>query len=131
MKRFVLAGLFFVLGLIILGTATTYVLKGPEKKPAPPRHSTDSSASATPKPGGGHGTGAPREQSYEQNQNKPAKPFQPTAMPLPGMVVQPTTNVPQGTLQVQPVPIRPPPSGRPPSVPGVNVDSETVSRSKK
>jgi hypothetical protein len=131
MKRFVFAGLFFVFGLIILGTATTYVLNGPDKPRPTPPHSTDSSASAAPKAGGGHGAGPPSQQSDDQSQNKPAKPFQSTAMPLPGMVVPSTTSVQQGTLQVQPVPIRPPTSGTPPSVPGVNVDPETASRGKK
>ena len=133
MKRYVLAGLFFVLGLIILGTATTYVMSGPEKPPEKPRAAANPNdplaANREQKPGGNHGATAP--QSHDENQGKPAKPFQPTAMPLAGMVTQPTTNVQQGTLQVQPVPIRPPPIGTPPSVPGINVDSETVSRSKK
>jgi hypothetical protein len=37
MKRFVIAGIFFVLGFIILGVATSVVMSGPDKPSQPPR----------------------------------------------------------------------------------------------
>jgi len=37
MKRFVIAGLFLVLGLIILGVATSYVMNGADQPAKPPR----------------------------------------------------------------------------------------------
>jgi hypothetical protein len=37
MKRFVIAGIFLVLGFIILGVATSFVMNGPDKPSQPPR----------------------------------------------------------------------------------------------
>jgi hypothetical protein len=54
MKRFVLAGLFLVLGFIILGAATSYVMSEPDK-PAKPPHPATANADENTKHGGGQG----------------------------------------------------------------------------
>jgi hypothetical protein len=55
MKRFVVAGIFFVLGFIILGVATSYVMSGPDK-PTQPSHPASANADETNKRHGSPGT---------------------------------------------------------------------------
>jgi hypothetical protein len=72
MKRFVLAGLFLVLGFIILGAATSYVMSGPDKPKQPPH---PASANADESKGRG-GQAAPPQQvntQSTQSQNRPGQ----------------------------------------------------------
>jgi hypothetical protein len=71
MKRFVLTGLFLVLGFIILGAATSYVMSGPDK-PAKP-HPAAASADATPKGHGGQGASQSVNTQPLQSQKGPGQ----------------------------------------------------------
>jgi hypothetical protein len=98
MKRFVVAGLFIVLGFIILGVATANLMSGPDK-PTDKRPVSGSAASNTHRPAQ-HGAGA--DANVAQPQLPSTKPAQPTAansappqgqspgMPPPLTTVQPT-----------------------------------------
>jgi hypothetical protein len=72
MKRFVLAGLFLVLGFIILGVATSYVMNGPDK-PEKPRHPTAANADETNKRHGSPGAAQQVNTDPLQPQNKPGQ----------------------------------------------------------
>jgi hypothetical protein len=67
MKRFVLAGLFLVLGFVILGAATSYVMSGPDK-PAKPPHPAAANADESKRHGGAGAAQQPATQPL-QSQN--------------------------------------------------------------
>jgi hypothetical protein len=97
MKRFVFAGLFIILGFIILGVATANLMSGPDKPPNKP------SASNAPKP-------APRTPSADNNVSQPTlpstKPAQPTAASGPPPMQTP--GMPPPLTTVQPSAVHPP-----------------------
>jgi hypothetical protein len=72
MKRFVLAGFFLVLGFIILGAATSYVMSEPDKPDQPPPATAN--ADGTSKRHGG-GAGAAQQPMTQplQSQNGPGQ----------------------------------------------------------
>ena len=82
MKRFVLAGLFLVLGFIILGVATTYVMNGPDKPRRPP-HPTAANSDETHKRHSGAGAAQQADTDPLQSQNKPGQ------FGMPGMGITP------------------------------------------
>jgi hypothetical protein len=119
MKRFVIAGLFLVLGFIILGVATSYVMSGPDK-PAQRPHPAPASADTTPKGHANPGTAQQPITEQLQSQNKPGQ-FGMTAMPgglgdissgtigsagnlttVPGNIVPLSTSVPPPTIRPTP-----------------------------
>ncbi|HWB50257.1 MAG TPA: hypothetical protein VG651_14195 [Stellaceae bacterium] len=108
MKRYLLAGLFMILGFIILGVATANLMSGPEK-PAKPRLPAPA-ANDTHRPGG-HGVGA--QTNAVQPPQPPAKPTQPNADAAPTLL--PGMPIPLST-SVSP-PIVRPPTEAPPHVP--------------
>ena len=97
MKRFVVAGLFIVLGFIILGVATANLMSGPDKPTN--KHPVPGSAAGNTHRPAQRSAGA--DANVVQPQLPSTKPTQPTAangaspMPTPGMpppltTVQPT-----------------------------------------
>jgi hypothetical protein len=108
MKPYVLAFMVVVVGLIILGVATATLMNGSDKPDAAPP-SAGTLAGAAPKGSGGGAS----EPNYQPQ--RPAKPAQPAAAPLPG------TPIPLSTT-VQPAAMRPPGPQTPPSVAIVPVD---------
>jgi hypothetical protein len=121
MKRFVVAGLFIVVGFIILGVATANLMSGPDK-PKEKRPASAAAAGDTHKPAQ---RSAGADANVAQPQLPSTKPAQPTAAnggppqgqgqvpgmaPLPGMppsltTVQPTLPHPSPPQTSQHVPI--------------------------
>ena len=119
MKRFVLAGLFLALGLLILGVATANLMSGPDK-PKPPPHA----AQPEPKPKGGgmsaqQGQPSLNQQQQQQQRQRQAQPFGITG---PG-VQQPLTTV-------MPAQVRPPAPADAPHVQIIQQTDEQGSRGK-
>jgi hypothetical protein len=71
MKRFVLAGLFLVLGFIILGVATSYVMSGPDKPTKP--HPAAANADETSRRQRNPGTAQQVNTQPLQSQNQPGQ----------------------------------------------------------
>lgn len=122
MKRFVVAGFFFMLGLLILGVVTSYLIS-PDRPQFPQRPAVaDEMARA-------HGPNLQQQQSRRQPQQgvapymTPANPVQPAAAPLPGMPVPLSTTVP-------PAAIKPVPADNAPHVPVISPTDESSSRGR-
>jgi hypothetical protein len=111
MKRFVFAGLFFMLGLIILGVATASLMSGPDKPVKPRMAGPNASYTQKPKPGGG----AEVNNAQLPDALRPSsKSSQPTAAATPTLL--PGMPVPLSTA-VQPPSVRPSPQPTPQHVP--------------
>ena len=142
MKRFVLAGLFFVLGLIILGAATSSLMGGPDK-PARPPHPAAANADATPKGHGGQDISTQVNTQPLQSRNGSGQFGMPggsgpgsamggsdrTTGTLGNLTQVPSTIVPL-TTSVQPPTVRPNPPGADavPHVPVLPQTDESSSR---
>ena len=123
MKRFVVAGFFFVLGLIILGVAATNLMNPDEPEP----RQRPAAATETPR---GHGPNLQQQQSQQPRQQgaapymTQAKPAQPAATPvLPGMPAPLSTTVPPAAIKQAPV-------DNTPHVPVMPQTDESTSRGK-
>ena len=82
MKRFVIAGIFFVLGFIILGVATSFVMNGPDKPTQPP-HPAANADDASKRH---HGSGSSQQaDTLPQSQNRSGQFGMPGGMPGGGM----------------------------------------------
>jgi type IV secretory pathway VirB10-like protein len=110
MKRFVIAGLFIVLGFIILGVATANLMSGPDK-PANKRPVPASAANGAPKPQ--RNTGA--DANVTQPTLPSTKPPQSTA--ANGAPPTQSPGMPPPLTTVQPAAVHPPPQQSPPHVP--------------
>ncbi|HEU0218537.1 MAG TPA: hypothetical protein VFQ90_17915 [Stellaceae bacterium] len=118
MKRFVVAGLFIVVGFIILGVATANLMSGPDKPKE--KHPVHGSAAGDTHKAAQHGAGA--DGNVLQPQLPSTKPTQPTAAngappqgQMPGMA--PLPGMPLSLTTVQPTLPHPPPPQTPQHVP--------------
>jgi len=125
MKRFILAGLFVMLGLVILGVVTADLMSGPDNPPAP-RH-----APSTNEASRGHGPSQQQQQMMQQQQSGGLAPYmsqgksaQPAAPQLlPGMPVPLSSSVASPTMKPQP-------ASQSPQVPALPQTDESTSRGK-
>jgi hypothetical protein len=139
MKRFVIAGIFLMLGFIILGTATAYVMNGPDKPAQPPHPATnpDEASKRHGAPAAAQQAGIPPQSPNGSGRfglpgSTPGSGMRDASGKTPGasgsMTQVPGTIVPL-TTSVPPPSVRPntPTSSEPPQVPVLPQTDESTS----